>query len=42
MHLGDLTHPNQLHGLSLSQLPDLAGNILKMGQAEAMQLIRMG
>ena len=27
MHLGDLTHPNQLHGLSLSQLEDVARQI---------------
>ena len=27
MHLGDLTHPNQLHGLSLSQLEDVAQQI---------------
>ena len=27
MHLGDLTHPNQLHGLSLTQLEDVARQI---------------
>ncbi len=27
MHLGDLIHPNQLHGLSLSQLEDVARQI---------------
>ena len=27
MHLGDLTHPNQLHGLSLSHLEDVARQI---------------
>ena len=27
MHLGDLTHPNQLHGVSLSQLEDVARQI---------------
>ena len=27
MHLGDLTHPNQLHGLSLSQLEDVSRQI---------------
>ena len=27
MHLGDLTHPNQLHGLSTAELEDVARQI---------------
>ena len=27
MHLGDLTHPNELHGLRLSELEDVARQI---------------
>ena len=29
MHLGDLTHPNELHGLSTSELEDVAAQIRK-------------
>ena len=29
MHLGDLTHPNELHGLSISELEDVAVQIRK-------------
>ena len=30
MHLGDLKHPNELHGLSPAQLEDVARQILSL------------
>jgi 1-deoxy-D-xylulose-5-phosphate synthase len=29
MHLSEITHPNQLHGLSLRQLEDIARQIIE-------------